>query len=129
MPLPEPFRRRPWLLLPAAAVALVLTWVAWRGPSPVGRGCHLTDFHYLKVPVGATPGDLSEALDLRLAGDIPTIDRMVDDGRLLPVDPGTRAVVRGRPVWPVGVLRVELQEGPYVGRVGYVREGAAKFGE
>jgi hypothetical protein len=126
MPLPAPFRR-PWLILPAAAGALVLTWVVWRGPSPVGRGCRLTDFDYLMVPVGVTPDDLDEALRLRRGGDTPSMDRMVDDGRLLPVESGTRAVVRGRPVWPWGVLRVEIQEGPYTARVGYAREGAAKF--
>jgi hypothetical protein len=128
MPLPALLRRRPWLVLPAAAGALVLTWVAWRGPSPVGRGCRLTDFDYLMVPVGTTPDDLDEALRLRRTGDTPAMDRMVDDGRLLPVETGTHAVVRGRPLWPMGVLRGDLLDGRYAGRVGYVREGAAKFG-
>jgi hypothetical protein len=123
MPLPAPFRSRPWLVLPAALGAALL---AWRGPSPVGRACRLTDFDYLMVPVGSTPDDLDEALSLRRAGDTPTMDRMVDDGRILPVETGTRAVVWGRPVWPLGVLRVELQDGPYAARVGSVREGAAK---
>jgi hypothetical protein len=80
------------------------------------------------VPMGTSPDDLSEALSRRSAGDEPAMTRMVDEGRRLPVESGTRAVVRGRPVWPVDELRVELPEGEYAGRVGYLPDGLASFG-
>jgi hypothetical protein len=38
MLLPEPFRRRPWLLAPAALGALALTWLAWGGRRPSAGG-------------------------------------------------------------------------------------------